>query len=136
MSKSRTVRLFGLARGLQGGATRFDNNLCSDYNGKIKYLSNSIFGDFKKPGLGSYNNWRLMYSMISKPLYERPEIVQYYPPHEKTGMMMAKLRRYGLYRDEHKDFIEEMERRRNKRGKSKFARSTKDADDAKKKKKK
>ena len=58
--------------------------------------------------------------MISKPLYERPEIVRYYPAHEEVGELFTQLRDYGLYRDEHKDFVEEMERMRKLRGKSKF----------------
>ena len=119
-STGRTVKFFGLARSLKGGATKFDYSK-SEYNAKMKYLSASIFGDFKKPH-GSYNNHRLMWSMIGRPLYERPEIIQYYPAHEQTAKFFYNLRAYGLFRDEHKDFVEEMEKRRNKRGKYKISR--------------
>ena len=93
--------------------------MSSHPNPQMKYLSASIFGDYKKP-MDSNLNKKLYYSMISKPLYERPEIVRYYPAHEEVGELFTQLRDYGLYRDEHKDFVEEMERMRKLRGKSKF----------------
>lgn len=43
----------------------------------------------------------------------------YYPRHIETGVLMERLRYYGLYRDEHEDFKEEMERMRALRGKVK-----------------
>ena len=58
--------------------------------------------------------------MINRPLYDRPEIVKYYPAHEETNWLMDRLRDYGLFRNEHKDFVEEMERLRNLRGKSRY----------------
>lgn len=57
---------------------------------------------------------------MQKPLNTRPEIVKYYPAHEETNELFRHLRDYGLYRDEHKDFVEEMERMRILRGKPKF----------------
>lgn len=62
-------------------------------------------------------NKKLYYSMIARPLYDRPEITRYYPAHEEVGELFTQLRDYGLYRDEHKDFVEEMERMRKLRGK-------------------
>jgi len=118
MSSSRTAKLFGIARGCKGGATVFDKSP-SDYNAKMKYLSASIFGEYKKP-MDSHLNKKLHYSLIAKPLYERPEIVRYYPAHEEIDELFTELRNYGLFRDEHKDFVEEMERMRKLRGKSKF----------------
>lgn len=69
MTTSKTVKLFGLARGIRGGATMYDKSP-SDYNAKMKYLSASIFGDYKKP-MNSKLNKKLHYSMIGRPLYER-----------------------------------------------------------------
>ena len=43
MSSSKTARLFGIARGIKGGATNYDKSP-SDYNAKMKYLSASIMG--------------------------------------------------------------------------------------------
>ena len=51
---------------------------------------------------------------------KRPEIVKYYPAHEEVGELFTQLRDYGLFRDEHKDFVEEMERNRKLRGKGRF----------------
>ena len=115
---SRTVRLFGVARGVRGGATLYDKSQ-SPYNAKMKYLSDSILGEYKVP-MDSKPNKKLMYSMINRPLYDRPEIVKYYPAHEETNWLMDTLRDYGLFRNEHKDFVEEMERLRNLRGKSRY----------------
>ena len=56
--------------------------------------------------------------ILRKPYEERKEIVNYYPAHEQTTKLMRRLRYYGLYRDEHEDFKEEMERLRKIRGKS------------------
>lgn len=57
---------------------------------------------------------------FSKRPYEiRKEIVEYYPAHEETYKLMTKLREYGLYRDEAKDFKEMMERQRKLKGKDK-----------------
>ena len=58
-----------------------------------------------------------MYS--EKPLNLRREVTHYYPRHIETGWLMRYLRHYGLYRDEHEDFKEEMERMRLLRGKAK-----------------
>ena len=85
---------------------------------RMKYLSASIFGDFKRP-IDTKGNKKLVYSLIQRPLYERPEIVQYYPAHEQMELLFKRLRNYGLYRDEALDFKEEMERMRNVRGKFK-----------------
>ena len=84
----------------------------------MKYLSNSIFVDFKTPIKGKTG--RLVRSLTKRPLSDRHEIVRYYPAHEETGEMMTILRNYGLFRDEHKDFVDEMERLRKLRGKSKW----------------
>ena len=45
--------------------------------------------------------------------------ITYYPAVEEANELMRVLRDYGLYRDEHKDFCEEMQRLRVLRGKAK-----------------
>merc|ERR1719242_489026 len=45
--------------------------------------------------------------MSRKPYELRKEIVEYYPAHEHITKLLAHLRAYGLYRDEHADFKEE-----------------------------
>ena len=45
--------------------------------------------------------------------------ITYYPAVEEANELMRVLRDYGLYRDEHKDFCEEMQRLRLLRGKAK-----------------
>lgn len=53
----------------------------------------------------------------AKPLAKQSWFVNWYPRHVETGYMMMKLREYGLFRDEHQDFKEEMVRLRALRGK-------------------
>lgn len=45
------------------------------------------------------------------------EYMNYYPPHDQWSHLMYRLRHYGLFRDEHEDFREEMKRLRVLRGK-------------------
>ena len=117
-STSRTVRLFGVARGVKGGATKYDK-APSEYNAKMKLLSASIFGELKRP-METKNDKKLVYSLTGRPLQDRSWIVKYYPAHEETGELLKDLRAHGLYRDEHQDFVEEMERMRKLRGKGRF----------------
>lgn len=43
--------------------------------------------------------------MAKRPDNKNPEMmVSYYPRHVETGLLMMKLRDYGLFRDEHQDF--------------------------------
>jgi len=53
------------------------------------------------------------------PRHKDPEYTRYYPRHVETWQFMMKLREYGLFRDEHQDFKEEMIRLRELRGKVK-----------------
>jgi small subunit ribosomal protein S33 len=89
----------------------------SEYARRMRFVSASIFGDLKRPT--DKQTLRVATMMQRKPYEERKEIVQYYPAHEETSKLMRRLRYYGLYRDEHADFKEEMERLRQIRGKSK-----------------
>ncbi len=46
-------------------------------------------------------------------------LFQYYPAHDELGELMERLRLYGLFRSEHSDFKEEMDRIRRLKGKDK-----------------
>lgn len=65
-------------------------------------------------------------------LYERTPIENnkihgnYYPSDEYLTRLMLHLRKIGLYRDEHNDWVDEMERSRNARGKYRATRRQKD----------
>lgn len=61
-----------------------------------------------------------------EPLYLKEEVVNYYPRHVEMGQLMLKVRDYGLFRDEHQDFREEMKRLRALRGKGPPPRKTKE----------
>lgn len=52
-----------------------------------------------------------------EPLYKQEKVINYYPRHVETGLLIRQLRQYGLFRDEHQDFIDEMKRLRALRGK-------------------
>lgn len=52
-----------------------------------------------------------------EPYHKRDYIINWYPRHNETYLLFWKLRDYGLYRDEHRDFNEEMTRLRHLRGK-------------------
>jgi len=45
--------------------------------------------------------------------------LQYYPAHDEIHELMTRLRQYGLYRNEHLDFKEEMQKIRVMKGKVK-----------------
>lgn len=56
--------------------------------------------------------------LSARPDGKNPEkTVDYYPRHVETNKLMNHLRDYGLFRDEHQDFKEEMMRIRELRGK-------------------
>lgn len=87
------------------------------YAARMTRLRNRIFGDVvRKTDVPSMKVVKLFQN---KPVYARDEIVNYYPQHVKIHLLMMKLRSYGLYRDEHQDFKEEMVRLRIARGKVK-----------------
>lgn len=53
-----------------------------------------------------------------EPVDKRDYVVNWYPRHVETHLLMMHLRDYGLFRDEHQDFKEEMKRMRKLRGKA------------------
>ncbi|XP_050687903.1 28S ribosomal protein S33, mitochondrial-like [Eriocheir sinensis] len=89
----------------------------TSYNKRMTRLSNNIFGEVVRPT--SKTSLRVVNMFSQKPLDLRPEITDYYPRHYETHNLMMTLRKYGLYRDEHQDFKEEMVRLRKLRGKGK-----------------
>ena len=103
-----TVRFYNYARVFKSQ---------SEYARRMKFLSDSIFGEVRRPT--SKDSMAIVSKMSRKPYEIRKEIVEYYPAHEETTKFFAALRGYGLYRDEHADFKEEMARVRRMRGKEK-----------------
>lgn len=91
--------------------------LPTEYARRMLRLSNRIFGEVARPT--NPKSMKVVRLFAEKPLNLRREITHYYPRHVETGYLMMKLRDYGLYRDEHADFSEEMERMRVLRGKAK-----------------
>jgi len=111
----KSVRIFNYARTLKSN---------SEYANKMNRLSNQIFGEVKRPT--SFNSMRIV-NRLSRAPYEEMEVHnQYYPALEETTELMTVLRDYGLYRDEHEDFKDEMERLRALRGKARIRAKWKD----------
>lgn len=55
--------------------------------------------------------------LSEEPYNKRDYIVNWYPRHVETNKLTMALRNYGLFRDEHMDWVEEMKRLRYLRGK-------------------
>lgn len=98
--------------------------IATNYARRVNHLSNRIFGEVSRPTNSKSMKVVQMYS--EKPVNLRAEIHSYYPRHVETGKLMIKLRHYGLYRDEHADFADEMKRIRALRGKVKPERKYKE----------
>lgn len=91
-------------------------NLGTTYSRRMNFLSNRIFGEVARPT--NDKSMKVVKMFSEKPVHLREEIVNYYPRHVETHLLMKKLREYGLFRDEHQDFKEEMKRLRVLRGKA------------------
>merc|ERR1712241_364731 len=90
----------------------------------MKRLSNQMFGQSK---IKLKHPSRVMLGKLrDEPKEQSEKWIAYYPAVEETNELMRVLRDYGLYRDEHKDFCEEMQRLRELRGKPKERQSWKD----------
>lgn len=100
--------------------------LTTNYARRINHLSNRIFGEVSRPT--NSKSMKVVQLFSEKPLNLREEMLSYYPRHVETGKLMLKLRHYGLYRDEHADFADEMKRIRALRGKVKPERKPKSAE--------
>jgi len=88
----------------------------TEYANKMRRLSNQIFGESRRPETAS--TIELKKRFAAEPKEQQERWVTYYPALEETNELMRLLRNYGLYRDEHKDFCDEMDRLRELRGKS------------------
>ena len=89
--------------------------LTTEYAKRMNRLSNRIFGEVVRPT--SNRSMKVVKLFSEKPIDLRREVHAYYPRHIETGKLMEMLRHYGLYRDEHEDWKEEMQRMRELRGK-------------------
>lgn len=96
----------------------------TEYARRMKSLSNRIFNEVTRPT--STKSMRVVKMYSEEPLYMREDIVKYYPKHVEMGQLMLRLREYGLFRDEHMDFSQEMKRLRALRGKGPPPRKTKE----------
>ncbi|VVC95475.1 28S ribosomal protein S33, mitochondrial [Leptidea sinapis] len=98
----------------------------SNYARRMKRLSNKIFGEVATPT--NATSLKVVQMFESRPLHTNEEIIHYYPRHIETHALTSKLREYGLFRDEHQDFVEEMKRLRALRGKVKVWRQKPDGE--------
>lgn len=97
----------------------------TEYARRMLRLRNRIFGEVARTT--NPKSMKVVRLFSEEPVHLRREVYGYYPRHPETGELMTKLRYYGLYRDEHADFVEEMERMRALRGKIKPTRKSKNA---------
>nr|CAH7730253.1 unnamed protein product [Callosobruchus chinensis] len=95
----------------------------TEYARRMARLSNRIFGEVARPT--NSKSMKVVKLFSEEPVHLRRQVHAYYPRHIETGKLMMKLREYGLYRDEHADFNDEMDRMRALRGKPKHIRKTK-----------
>ncbi|XP_056641364.1 28S ribosomal protein S33, mitochondrial [Diorhabda carinulata] len=95
----------------------------TEYARRMNRLSNRIFGEVVRPT--NAKSMKVVKLFSDEPIHLRKEVHAYYPRHIEIGKLMMKLRYYGLYRDEHADFQDEMDRMRALRGKAKHIRKTK-----------
>lgn len=102
--------------------------LSTNYARRMNRLSNRIFGEVVRPT--NQKSMRVVRLFSEQPINQRRDIKDYYPRHVETGILMQKLRDYGLFRDEHLDFAEEMERMRVLRGKGKRIKNKNDQEAA------
>lgn len=96
----------------------------TEYSRRMKHLSNRIFGEVTRPTTSQ--SMKVIQLFSEEPLYLRNDVINYYPRHPETALLMSQLREYGLYRDEHMDFTEEMDRLRAIRGKGPPPKKTKE----------
>lgn len=89
----------------------------TEYARRMNRLSNRIFSEVVRPT--SSKSMKVVKLFSEQPVNLRREVHSYYPRHIEIGKLMMKLRYYGLYRDEHADFQDEMKRMRELRGKVK-----------------
>lgn len=96
----------------------------TEYGRRMRHLSNRIFGEVTRPT--TTQSMKVIKMFSEEPLYLRDDVINYYPRHIEMGQLGVKLREYGLFRDEHADFREEIKRLRALRGKGPPPRKTKE----------
>ncbi|VDK40810.1 unnamed protein product [Taenia asiatica] len=84
------------------------------YSRRIALLASRIFGDTSSV----YPPPKVVRVMSELP--EAIKVRDWYPPLEEYSAILSHLRQVGLFRDEHADFREEMDRLRALRGKKKW----------------
>ncbi|CAD6241404.1 GSCOCG00002730001-RA-CDS [Cotesia congregata] len=89
--------------------------LTTTYAKRMNLLSNKIFGEVFRPT--NRKSMKVVKIFSEKPIHKREEVIHYYPRHPQIGWLMRNLRLYGLFRDEHLDWKEEIERQRVLKGK-------------------
>lgn len=111
--------------------------LGTQYARRMNYLSNRIFGEVARTTneksmkvclstiiLNAFSileytfDFQVVRMFAEEPIHKRDYVVNWYPRHVETHLLMKNLRDYGLFRDEHQDFKEEMKRLRKLRGKA------------------
>ncbi|XP_055855268.1 28S ribosomal protein S33, mitochondrial [Episyrphus balteatus] len=90
--------------------------LGTQYARRMDFLSNRIFGEVARTTNDKSMKVVRMYS--EEPIHMRDYVKNWYPRHVETHLLMKQLRWYGLFRDEHQDFKQEMKRLRRLRGKA------------------
>ncbi|XP_074644161.1 small ribosomal subunit protein mS33-like [Tubulanus polymorphus] len=94
--------------------------MASNYGKRMAHLSARIFNEVSRTTNDKSMKVVKIFSQL--PNHHNKEITKWYPDHPKLDKIMKQLRAYGLYRDEHLDFVDEMERLRVLRGKGKVKR--------------
>ncbi|XP_054845031.1 28S ribosomal protein S33, mitochondrial [Eublepharis macularius] len=87
----------------------------SNYALRMARLSARIFGEVTRPT--DRQSMKVVKLLSETPMAKRKEVYDWYPPHNIYSGLMRKLRFYGLYRDEHEDFKDEMKRVKKLHGK-------------------
>jgi len=78
----------------------------SSYAKRMTLLSGRIFGEITRPY--EYKTMKIQRLFQNTPIENKQMIQRYFPPHPMLHFLTKVLRNYGLFRDEHADFQEEM----------------------------
>ncbi|KAF5398220.1 Mitochondrial ribosomal protein S33 [Paragonimus heterotremus] len=89
--------------------------MATNYAKRMSLLAGRIFVDAGRPIDSKSTKVLKIMQELPKPV----KLKDYYPPLEEYSSILWKLRYLGLFRDEHADFREEMNRLRELRGKGK-----------------
>ncbi|XP_054857059.1 28S ribosomal protein S33, mitochondrial-like [Eublepharis macularius] len=87
----------------------------SNYALQMACLSARIFGEVARPT--DRQSMKVVKLLSETPMAKRKEVYDRYPPHNIDSGLKRKLHFYGLYRDEHDNFKDEMKRLKKLRGK-------------------